>query len=324
MVQLKKRKSNKHSEIVSSVRINVIRQAALFLAKSEAFCEAKVQINLQELQTLISQARNKLFEDFVDVNDGNDSDSSFDVRSISCDSFSEAEVDEENNDNNLESNNVRVSMPNKKEYDETCLLPGYVFAPGENNTPLSLLIDKHADSLTFVKIYAGTIRRIPEHLSYQRVIQSELIRYDRRCCDPYRIMYCASKIRLQKMYNSIQLHLRKNHSEGLTAGQLLDPGYVNNLQLSDYAYRVFEHDRGSPAFFEKKKKELFAMIRQLGPPSIFLTLSSAETKWPELLVNLKVTVDKEIISVNDATQLPYPERARLLSSDPVTSANFWI
>lgn len=71
-------------------------------------------------------------------------------------------------------------MPSKKDDDETCLLPGYVFAPGENNTPLSILFDKYADSLTFVKIYAGTIRRIPKHLSYQRVCQSELIRYDRR------------------------------------------------------------------------------------------------------------------------------------------------
>lgn len=58
MVQLKKR--NKHSEIVSSVRIDVIRRAALILAKSEAFRAANIQINLQELQSLISQARNKL------------------------------------------------------------------------------------------------------------------------------------------------------------------------------------------------------------------------------------------------------------------------
>jgi hypothetical protein len=68
-----------------------------------------------------------------------DLDSSFDIRSLSCNSFSEP--DEENNDSDLESNNVRVSMPNNKEDDETCLLPGYVFAPGENNTPLSLLFD---------------------------------------------------------------------------------------------------------------------------------------------------------------------------------------
>jgi hypothetical protein len=55
MVQLKKRKSNKHSEIVSSVRIDVIRQAVSILAKSEAFREANIQINLQDLQTSISQ-----------------------------------------------------------------------------------------------------------------------------------------------------------------------------------------------------------------------------------------------------------------------------
>jgi hypothetical protein len=56
MVQLRKRKSNKHSKIVPSVRIDLIRQSVSILAKSEAFCEANIQINLQDLQTLISQA----------------------------------------------------------------------------------------------------------------------------------------------------------------------------------------------------------------------------------------------------------------------------
>ncbi|CAF4631979.1 unnamed protein product [Rotaria magnacalcarata] len=35
-----------------------------------------------------------------------------------------------------------------------------------------------------------------------------------------------------------------------------------------------------------KKKELLAMFRQLGCPTIFLTLSAAETKWSELIVIL--------------------------------------
>lgn len=58
------------------------------------------------------------------------------------------------------------------------------------------------------------------------------------------------------------------------------------------------------------------MIRQLGPSHMFLTLSSAETKWLELIVMLK-TVDNEIISEDDAEKLTYPEQCRLLSSDPV-------
>ena len=79
----------------------------------------------------------------------------------------------------------------EKFFDETCLLTneGINFAPGENNLPLSILRDIYAASCTFIKIYAGTLRRIPEHLTYQKNLQSEISRFDRRCCDPHRLMY---------------------------------------------------------------------------------------------------------------------------------------
>lgn len=98
---------------------------------------------------------------------------------------------------------------------------------------------------------------------------------------------------------------------------------MNNLTLKDCAYKIFEHDRGGPEYFALKKRELFAMIRQLGPPTIFLTLSSAETKWLELLVNLKKTVDNETITESEAEELTSHHRRRLSSSDPVTSARYF-
>jgi len=42
-----------------------------------------------------------------------------------------------------------------------------------------------------------------------------------------------------------------------------------------------------------EKKELMAMIRQLGPPTFFLTLSAAEKNWPELLKYLKENQTKK-------------------------------
>jgi hypothetical protein len=67
------------------------------------------------------------------------------------------------------------------------------------------------------------------------------------------------------------------------------------------------------------------MIRQIGPPHVFLTLSSAEFRWPELLANLKKTVDNEDICISNINTetLPKKERRRLLSSDPVTAARYF-
>ena len=45
----------------------------------------------------------------------------------------------------------------------------------------------------------------------------------------------------------------------------------------------FKNVRSSPPYFESKKKELMAMIRQLGIPTLFISLSAAHTKWTELL-----------------------------------------
>ena len=233
-----------------------------------------------------------------------------------------------------EKNNMRDS--DKCPDDETVLLSneGISLAPGENNVPRSTLLDKNAESCTFMKIYAGTLQSIPDHLTHQKVLQSEIARSDRRCCDPYRFFHAAGILRIEKMSQKIciclkrsrtnpLLHLPTTFNRVITASQLLNDAFVSNLTSKDCAYKMFKHDRGSPAYFAQKKRDLFAMIRQLGPPSIFLTLSSAETRWLELLVILKKTVDNEIITESEANELTSHERRRLLRSDPVTAARYF-
>ena len=43
-------------------------------------------------------------------------------------------------------------------------------------------------------------------------------------------------------------------------------------------------------YYEDSKKNIMALLRQKGCPSIFLTLSSAEFDWPELLKEIAETV----------------------------------
>lgn len=44
----------------------------------------------------------------------------------------------------------------------------------------------------------------------------------------------------------------------------------------DIGYSAFKLMRGTPPYFQYKKQSVMAMIRQLGPPHLFLTLSAAE------------------------------------------------
>ena len=41
--------------------------------------------------------------------------------------------------------------------------------------------------------------------------------------------------------------------------------------------------RGSPPYYQQTFYDLLAMIRQLGTPTCFLTLSSADMKWPDFI-----------------------------------------
>ena len=59
----------------------------------------------------------------------------------------------------------------------------------------------------------------------------------------------------------------------------------NNLEKilrSPIGYRTLKSIRTLPDYFENMKKDLFAMIRQLGPPTFFVTFTSAEHLWVPL------------------------------------------
>ena len=78
--------------------------------------------------------------------------------------------------------------------------------------------------------------------------------------------------------------------------------------------------RGSPPYFEKAKKDIFAMIRQLGSASLFCSFSSAETKWIHLLRILGKLVNNKEYTDNELENLNWEEKCKLIKGDPVTCA----
>ncbi len=68
---------------------------------------------------------------------------------------------------------------------------------------------------------------------------------------------------------------------------------------------------------------MLAMIRQLGIPTLFFTLSAAETRWPELLVILMKTVRNKNITEAETSELDYKDKCELISKDPVTCYRYF-
>ena len=120
--------------------------------------------------------------------------------------------------------------------------------------------------------------------------------------------------------SQIALRKCKGKNRCLTAGQLKQKGTLERLVHLDEGYKFLRALRGSPPYFEKAKKDIFAMIRQLGPATLFCSFSSAETQWIHLLRILGKLVDNREYSDNELENLNWEEKCRLIQSDPVTCA----
>ena len=74
------------------------------------------------------------------------------------------------------------------------------------------------------------------------------------------------------------------------------------------ATAFFKELRGSPPYWEKAQKDLFAMIRVLGPATLFITVSAAETRWIHLLKILSKIVDKVELTDEQCHQLSWSDK----------------
>ena len=71
------------------------------------------------------------------------------------------------------------------------------------------------------------------------------------------------------------------HQEQLTAGALRDMS--NNPELSDSCFGFIHTMRGTIVYWQRTKLDLLSTFRTLGPPTFFITLTTDDVNWPNLL-----------------------------------------
>ncbi|KAH6940948.1 hypothetical protein HPB50_010644 [Hyalomma asiaticum] len=92
----------------------------------------------------------------------------------------------------------------------------------------------------------------------------------------------AMKVLRYRVSSQMTMMYRSNATtRGLTRQDIEDPDKVKQLIEQDLGF--MEGAPNSVQYWHKRKSELFAMIRQLGKPTVFLTLSASEVHWPKLL-----------------------------------------
>ena len=203
----------------------------------------------------------------------------------------------------------------------------YTLAPGQGRTPVSIFKDKYSEELSYPNIYCGQSRpenkgrKVPVY--YSEICKSEIRHVDRRVAqDPDNLFFKTKKVQMKTMLDKVQIAMRKCKSKDLhlTAGSLKNPDTINQIIFKDIGYKFLNTVRGSPPYFQSVAKDLFAMIRQLGPATFFASFSAAETRWKHLLKILGKVVDKVDYTDIEVNEMSWPEKCRLIQSDPATCA----
>ena len=99
---------------------------------------------------------------------------------------------------------------------------------------------------------------------------------------------------------------------------------LERILKSDIRYVDFKRIRISPDYVHQLKKNVLAMIRQLGPPTFFVTFTSAEQNWDPLLSALE-QLDNAHRSKIEHQQVyeSKGDKFNLIKKDPVTCARYY-
>ena len=144
---------------------------------------------------------------------------------------------------------------------------GLTLAPGEGNKPISFY-SVDCEYLAFPKFYCGNAFNELNHknLSICDLSKYKLRYFDRRFAEsPQSLFFLLRQKQVDNLRRAINLVLKKreNNRKELSVGDILDKQTIDYLIRNDEAYNTLSSDRTSPAFWEKKMKDLMAMIRQL-------------------------------------------------------------
>ncbi|OXA54149.1 ATP-dependent DNA helicase PIF1 [Folsomia candida] len=300
-VQLKRRMSYKHPYMFQTIRPYKVFHAANYLVRTELYKKENVFLS--------SDWANSASTDTVEyiVNPDDATESNTDFESIQELSISDKDQAEDND----------APLTETLIQEEQMIM---AVAPGEGMRPLSLLMDLDAEELSFPTIYCGIKRKLNPNanLSYTDIAKSELRRYDPRCRRADKTLYSYRLVQTHRIASNINICIRKKKKRGIvTAGNMLNSECVQNLIQHDDGYRLLSNIVNSPSYLEEKKKDVMAMIRQLGLPTFFVTTSAAETKWPELLSMLHTRKYGIGLTDEEVSTLTFDAKADLIRNDPI-------
>ena len=202
----------------------------------------------------------------------------------------------------------------------------FSIAPGEGKHPVHFMTDKLCEEMAFPILFPtgkfgfqveGDVR-----LSPAKNFNARLLNYTGRFTTNSEYLFFAQYVTEQKkVQDSISIALKKVHGHSLTAGEVrsIDSSSFQNLIFSDQAYFFMKNIPGSPSYWKRFMYEVIAVIKQLGPPSWWMTLSCADLQWNEIYKILSKLKGREMTD-DEIAAMSYDEQCKMLNSNPVVVA----
>jgi hypothetical protein len=104
----------------------------------------------------------------------------------------------------------------------------------------------------------------------------------------------------------------------ITKEDVINVGH-EHLVRYNRTFEVFKTMRGTSSYYQQSKKNLMAMLRQKGCPTLFVTLSCAEYKWKELVRQILETEWNQQVSMDYVDKLSDGERSKIITENAVQS-----
>ena len=203
-------------------------------------------------------------------------------------------------------------------------------APGEGSTPEKVLeMEAKCFPVEFPRGTNTYNENRDTKMSPSRYFNARLFSADNRFArNPEYIFFALYATEVHQIHSNISIAIRigtSKTSDGrqITASMLRNREEVKHIIKRDEGYRFLTQIRGTPAFWEKSKRELFAMIRQLGVPTFFVTFSAADRRWIEIDNAILIQQGKPPMTTEEHKNMTWEQHCEHIMSNPVTAARMF-
>uniref|UniRef100_A0A1I8G6N5 ATP-dependent DNA helicase n=1 Tax=Macrostomum lignano TaxID=282301 RepID=A0A1I8G6N5_9PLAT len=137
-------------------------------------------------------------------------------------------------------------------------------------------------------------------------------------CDPRFRFFIENMVMRWRALEVGRVFVHDKNLAGLSAPEMLEK-LKDPAVMSSVSARASEL-RGTASYWQSKRRQLEAMIKTIGLPHYFVTLSAADIQWPELLQAWQIEEDVD----NDNWQEIRDELLSRLQKDPgMADTDFW-